>query len=52
MAQRLGALVALLEDLSSIPSNQMVALNYLQCDLAPSTALLADRQTEHCTHNK
>jgi hypothetical protein len=35
MAQRLGALTALPEVLSSIPSNHMVAHNHLSWDLMP-----------------
>jgi hypothetical protein len=37
MAQRLRALAALLEVLSSIPSNHMVAHNHLQWDLMSSS---------------
>jgi len=37
MAQQLRALTALLEVLSSIPSNHMVAHNHLKWDLVPSS---------------
>jgi hypothetical protein len=39
MAQWLQALAALPEVLSSIPSNHMVAHNYLQWDLMPSSGV-------------
>ena len=42
MAQRLRALTALPEVLSSIPSNHMVAHNHLQCDLMLSSDLSKD----------
>ena len=38
MAQNLRALTALLEVLSSIPHNQMVAHNHLSWDLVPSSS--------------
>ena len=47
MAQRLRALTAFLEVLSSIPSNHMVARNPLQWDLMPSSGLKACMQAEH-----
>jgi hypothetical protein len=37
MAQQLTALIALLEVLSSIPSNHMVAHSHLSWDLMPSS---------------
>jgi hypothetical protein len=42
MAQRLRALTALPEGLSSIPSNHMVAHNHLQWDLMPSSGVSED----------
>jgi hypothetical protein len=42
MAQWLRALTALLKVLSSIPSNHMVAHNYLQWDLMPSSGVSKD----------
>ena len=51
MAQRLRALAALPEVLSSIPSNHMVAHNHLYWDLVPSSGVQAYMQTEHCIHN-
>jgi hypothetical protein len=39
MAQRLRALAALPEVLSSIASNHMVAHNHLYCDLVPSSGM-------------
>ena len=47
MAQQLRALCTLLEILSSIPSNHMVAHNNLYWDLMPSSGMLAYMQTEH-----
>jgi len=46
MAQRLRALTALPEVLSSIPSNHMVAHNYLEWDLMPSSGV----SEQQCTH--
>jgi hypothetical protein len=43
MAQRLRALTALPEDLSSIPSNHMVAHNHLKWDPMPSYGASEDR---------
>jgi hypothetical protein len=42
MAQRLRALTALPEDLSSIPSNHMVAHNHLYWDPMPSSGVSED----------
>jgi hypothetical protein len=42
MAQRLRALAALPEVLSSIPSNHMVAHNHLQWDPMPSSSVSED----------
>jgi hypothetical protein len=42
MAQRVRALTALPEVLSSNPSNHMVALNHLQWDLMPSSGVSED----------
>jgi hypothetical protein len=42
MAQRLGALTVLPEDLSSVPSNHMVAHNHLWWDLMPSSGVSED----------
>jgi hypothetical protein len=42
MAQWFRALAALLEVLSSIPSNHMVAHNHLQWDLMPSSGVSED----------
>ena len=42
MAQRLRALTALPEVLSSIPSNHMVAHNHLQWDLMASSGVSED----------
>jgi hypothetical protein len=42
MAQQLGALTALPEVLSSIPSNHMVAHNHLQWDPVPSPGVPED----------
>jgi hypothetical protein len=39
MAQRLRALAALPEVLSSVPSNHMMTHNYLQWDLMPSSGV-------------
>jgi hypothetical protein len=52
MAQRLRALIALPEDLSSIPSNHMVAHNHLLSDLVPSSGLEPYMQAEHYICNK
>jgi hypothetical protein len=52
MGQMLRALTALLEVLSSIPSNHMMAHNHLQRDLAPSSNLQAYIQAECYIHNK
>jgi hypothetical protein len=43
MAQRLRALAALPEVLSSIPSNHIVAHNHLQWGLMPSSGVSEDR---------
>jgi hypothetical protein len=42
MAQQLRALTALPEILSSIPSNHMMAHNYLSWDLMPSSGVSED----------
>jgi hypothetical protein len=42
MAQRLRALTALPQVLSSILSNHMVAHSHLQCDLMPSSGVSED----------
>jgi hypothetical protein len=42
MVQQLRALAALPEVLSSIPSNHMVAHNYLYWDLIPSSGVSED----------
>jgi hypothetical protein len=42
MAQRLRALTALPEVLSSIPGNCVVAVNHLQGDLTPSSGVSED----------
>jgi hypothetical protein len=42
MAQQLRALPALPEDLSSIPSNHMMAHKYLLWDLMPSAGVSKD----------
>jgi hypothetical protein len=42
MAQRVRALTALSEVLSSIPSNHMVAHNHLSWDLMPSSGVSED----------
>jgi hypothetical protein len=48
MAQRLRALTALPEVLSSSPSNRMVAHNHLDWDPMASSGV----HTEHCTQNR
>jgi hypothetical protein len=45
MAQWLGALTALSEVLSSIPSHHMVAHNHLQWDLMPSSGVSEESNT-------
>jgi hypothetical protein len=47
MAQQLRALAALLEVLSSIPSNHMVAHSHLRWDLAPSSGAQVYLQIEY-----
>jgi hypothetical protein len=47
MAQWLRALTALPENLSSIPSNHMVAHNYLQCGLMPSSGVSEESNTKY-----
>ena len=47
MAQRLRALTALSEVLSSIPSNHMVAHNLLQWNLMISSDMQVYMETEH-----
>jgi hypothetical protein len=42
MVQQLRALTVLLEVLSSIPSNRMVAYNHLQWDLMPFSGMHED----------
>jgi hypothetical protein len=42
MAQQIRALTTLLEVLSSIPSNHMVAHNYLKWNLMPSSGVSED----------
>jgi hypothetical protein len=51
MSQQLRALTALLKVLSSIPSNHIVAHNYLERDLAPSFGVSEDSYTA-LTYNK
>jgi hypothetical protein len=46
MARWLGALTALPEILSSIPSNHMVTHNHLQCDLMPSSGVSEDNYSK------
>jgi hypothetical protein len=52
MAQRLRALAALLEVLSSILNNHMVAHNHLEWDSMPSSGVQAYMQAEHWIHSK
>ncbi|EGW10066.1 hypothetical protein I79_022624 [Cricetulus griseus] len=52
MAQRLRALTALPEVLSSVPSNHMMTHNHLLSDLIPSSGVQIYKEAECCTHNK
>ena len=52
MAQRLRALTALLEALSSIPSNHMVAHNHLKWDPMPSSGVSEDSNSVLINKNK
>jgi hypothetical protein len=52
MAQWLRALTALLEVLSSIPNNHMVAHNHLQWDLTPSSGVPEDSYSVFIYINK
>jgi hypothetical protein len=45
MAQHLRALTALLEILSSIPSNHMITYNHLKWDQIPSAGVSEDRDS-------
>ena len=52
MAQWLKALTALLEVLSSVPSNHMVAHNHLEWDLMPSSGVSEDSIHIHKINKK
>jgi hypothetical protein len=51
MTQWLRALTAILEVLSSIPSNHMVAHNHLQWNLKPSSDLSEESNNIHKINN-
>ena len=52
MAQRLTALVVLTQAISLILSNHMVAHNYMEWGLVPSSGLQEYMQGEHCISNE